>query len=101
MRPLLSALVLLAAALAPAAARAAAESRVALVIGNEAYKDSPLANPVNGARAVSAALRAAGFEVIERHNQGAVEMRRAIRDFGEKLRGKGAGSSTSPATASR
>ena len=91
MRSLLSALVLLAAALAPAGARAAAESRIALVIGNEAYKDSPLANPVNDAKAVSAALRAAGFEVIERHNQGAVEMRRAIREFGEKLRGKGAG----------
>jgi uncharacterized caspase-like protein len=91
MRKLLSALVLLAAALAPAGARAGAEARIALVIGNQAYKDSPLANPVNDAKAVSAALRAAGFEVIERHNQGAVEMRRAIREFGEKLRGKGAG----------
>jgi uncharacterized caspase-like protein len=88
MRQVLAALVLIAAA---TAAGAAAESRVALVIGNEAYKDSPLANPVNDARAVSAALRAAGFEVIERHNLGALEMRRAIREFGEKLRGKGAG----------
>jgi uncharacterized caspase-like protein len=91
MRPLLVAVVLLAAAATATGASAAAESRIALVIGNEAYKDSPLANPVNDARAVSAALRAAGFEVIERHNQGAVEMRRAIREFGEKLRGKGAG----------
>ena len=81
--------------LAPSAGAAAAipagESRVALVIGNAAYRDSPLANPVNDAKAISEALRAAGFEVIERHDQGAVEMRRAIREFGEKLRGKGAG----------
>jgi uncharacterized caspase-like protein len=91
MRPLLFALVLLAPVATATGASAAAESRIALVIGNEAYKDSPLANPVNDAKAVSAALRAAGFEVIERHNQGAVEMRRAIREFGEKLRGKGAG----------
>jgi uncharacterized caspase-like protein len=36
-------------------------------------------------------LRAAGFEVIELHEQGAAAMRRAIREFGEKLRGKDAG----------
>jgi uncharacterized caspase-like protein len=73
------------------AAPAAVESRLALVIGNDAYQDSPLLNPVNDAKAVSAALRSAGFEVIERHNQGAVEMRRAIREFGEKLRGRDVG----------
>jgi uncharacterized caspase-like protein len=78
-------------ALAAPAAPAATESRLALVIGNDAYNDSPLLNPVNDAKAVSAALRSAGFEVIERHNQGAVEMRRAIREFGERLRGKGVG----------
>ncbi len=67
------------------------ETRVALVIGNQAYKDSPLHNPVNDAKALGATLRRAGFDVIELHDQGATEMRRAIRDFGERLRGKGAG----------
>lgn len=67
------------------------ESRVALVIGNAAYRESPLINPVNDARALGAALRAAGFEVIELHDQGAIAMRRAAREFGEKLRGKDAG----------
>ena len=67
------------------------EARVALVIGNAAYRESPLINPVNDARALGAALRAAGFEVIELHDQGAVAMRRAAREFGEKLRGKDAG----------
>ncbi len=91
MRAALLAHVLVLAALAAEPAAAAEEARVALVIGNAAYRDSPLANPVNDAKAISAALRAAGFEVIERHNQGATDMRRAIREFGEKLRGKGAG----------
>jgi len=67
------------------------QSRVALVIGNAAYKESPLINPVNDARALGAALRAAGFEVIELHDQGSAAMRRATREFGEKLRGKDAG----------
>jgi uncharacterized caspase-like protein len=71
--------------------RAAPNSRVALVIGNATYRDSPLINPVNDARALSTALRAAGFEVIELHNQNAAAMRRAIREFGEKLRGRDAG----------
>jgi uncharacterized caspase-like protein len=90
---ILAALFLLAPLAAGAAAPAApaGESRIALVIGNDAYRDSPLLNPVNDAKAVSKALREAGFEVIERHNQGATEMRRAIREFGERLRGKGAG----------
>jgi uncharacterized caspase-like protein len=87
MRALITCLLL---ALAPLAAAAEA-SRVALVIGNARYKDSPLLNPVNDARALSSALRSAGFEVIELHEQGSAAMRRAIREFGEKLRGKDAG----------
>jgi uncharacterized caspase-like protein len=77
-------------ALAPLAA-ASEGARVALVIGNAKYRDSPLINPVNDARALAAALRSSGFEVVELHEQGAAGMRRAIREFGEKLRGKDAG----------
>lgn len=88
MRPLLLTCLMLLLAPLPAAGEA---SRVALVIGNAKYKDSPLLNPVNDARVLSAALRASGFEVIELHEQGAAGMRRAIREFGEKLRGKDAG----------
>lgn len=87
MRTLLVCLVLFLAPL-PAASEA---TRVALVIGNARYKDSPLLNPVNDARSLSAALRAVGFEVIELHELGGPGMRRAIREFGEKLRGKDAG----------
>ena len=46
----------------------AAEKRVALVIGNGAYASAPLKNPANDARDMGAALRALGFEVIEKTN---------------------------------
>ena len=69
----------------------ATEPRVARVIGNAAYKDMPLANPVNDARALALSLRAAGFEVTELHDAGGLRMRRAIREFGERLRQNGAG----------
>ena len=39
------------------------EKRVALVIGNGAYKDAPLKNPPNDARAMAAALKELGFQV--------------------------------------
>ena len=44
------------------------ETRVALVIGNSNYKNSPLKNPVNDARDMAAKLRGLGFTVIERNN---------------------------------
>jgi len=63
----------------------AAERRVALVIGNSAYKDAPLINPGNDARAVSQALRESGFTVMERRNLNQAALRRAIREFGDEL----------------
>jgi formylglycine-generating enzyme required for sulfatase activity/uncharacterized caspase-like protein len=67
------------------------ERRVALVIGNGAYKDSPLLNPVNDARAIAEALRGFGFEVIYGENLSQNEMKRNIRAFGEKIRNGGVG----------
>ena len=61
------------------------EKRVALVIGNSAYKEAPLKNPVNDAHDVASALRKLGFEVIEKTNVAQKEMNRAIVQFGEKL----------------
>jgi uncharacterized caspase-like protein len=91
----LGAAFLLAAAIAAAAQSvssvATREPRVALLIGNARYKDSPLLNPVNDAKALGASLREAGFEVVELHNASALQMRRAIREFGERLRQNGAG----------
>ena len=67
------------------------ERRVALVIGNSAYKDSPLLNPVNDARDLAAALREFGFEVIFGENLSLEQMERNIRVFGEKIRNGGVG----------
>jgi uncharacterized caspase-like protein len=70
---------------APGAALAQAEKRVALVIGNAAYKDGPLKNPVNDARAMGARLSELGFEVLLRENLTKSATETAIGDFAEKL----------------
>jgi uncharacterized caspase-like protein len=69
----------------------AAERRVALVIGNSAYKDAPLVNPGNDARLISQVLREAGFTVLERRNLNQAGLRRAIREFGDEIAKGGVG----------
>jgi len=88
----LAALCLLALALlgsggaqAQAAAPPQTVERAALVIGNGAYADSPLRNPVNDARDMARALGELGFTVILRENATKQEMERAIADFGALL----------------
>jgi uncharacterized caspase-like protein len=68
-------------ALACSAASAQAASRVALLIGNAAYAEAPLRNPVNDVRAVADALRALGFDVTLRHDLRLAEMRALLRRF--------------------
>jgi uncharacterized caspase-like protein len=65
-----------------------AEKRVALVIGNSAYqKVATLTNPANDAAAVAAMLKQAGFDSVDsRMDLKAAEMRRALREFGNKTR---------------
>lgn len=70
---------------ASAAAKAEGQRRVALVIGNGAYADSPLKNPVNDVRAMAASLRELGFEVIVRENANLQQMDEAVREFGRRL----------------
>jgi hypothetical protein len=61
---------------------AAAERRVALVVGNSAYVSSPeLANPVNDASDIAAALKAVGFEVILGTDLGKPAFDGKVRDF--------------------
>ena len=69
----------------------AAERRVALVIGNSAYKQAPLANPGNDARAMAQVLRESGFAVTELRNLNQAGMRRAIREFGDEITKGGVG----------
>lgn len=65
------------------------EKRIALVIGNGSYSDVPLKNPVNDAQDMSAALKGVGFEVLSYSNLDQNAMKRAIRDFGTRLRTSG------------
>jgi len=76
---------------AEAAAAPQAEHRLALVIGNGAYKEGPLKNPVNDARDMAAALRGLGFEVILRENAGLAQMEQAVDQFWEGLKKGGTG----------
>ncbi|HEU0201392.1 MAG TPA: caspase family protein [Burkholderiaceae bacterium] len=57
------------------------DSRVALVIGNSAYKSAPLKNPVNDANAVADKLRQLGFTVIQRENTSLRDLIEALREF--------------------
>jgi uncharacterized caspase-like protein len=77
--------------IAPVKPAPAGERRVALVIGNSAYKSSPLRNPVRDARAISRALAEAGFKVSVLENASETGMRRAIRAFGDELAAGGVG----------
>ena len=62
--------------------------RVALVIGNSAYKSvAPLANPRNDAAVVAGELTSLGFEVIERRDLGVAGMRKALGEFEDKTVG--------------
>lgn len=66
-----------------------ADARTALVIGNGKYADVPLKNPPNDAADMAAALRSLGFEVLSYTDLDQNGMKRAIREFGAKLRAKG------------
>ncbi|MBX6367823.1 MAG: caspase family protein [Rhodospirillales bacterium] len=67
------------------ASGAAEAHRLALVIGNGAYAHAPpLPNPPRDARAVAAAFRRLGFDVVEGIDLGRAELVRALRDFGRR-----------------
>jgi uncharacterized caspase-like protein len=62
--------------------------RIALVIGNSAYKHTAaLANPANDAEDMANALAALGFEVIKGVDLDMAGMNGAVRSFAEKLKG--------------
>lgn len=70
---------------------AGAQTRLALVIGNGAYvHGGSLPNPPSDARLMAAALRPLGFTVTELIDADALSMKRAMLDFGRKLRGSDA-----------
>ena len=69
-------------------APAEAEKRIALVIGNSAYKNvAKLSNPANDAAAMATMLKSAGFDIVEsKFNTSAAELRKSLREFTGKSR---------------
>jgi len=67
------------------------EQRLALIIGNFDYEDSPLINPKNDSRDIANALKKLGFKVTFRQNVTRKQFRKEIRVFGDKLRKGGTG----------
>ena len=68
-----------------------AENRLALVIGQSAYRSVPaLPNPANDARAVTQLLTDSGFEVSTASDLSQGQMREAVSDFAGKVAAKGA-----------
>jgi hypothetical protein len=65
------------------ATAAAADRRVALVIGNSTYKNaSSLPNTINDSTAIAGLFKSVGFEVvISRADLGVVDFKRAVREF--------------------
>ena len=62
------------------------QRKLALVIGNGNYLSSTLSNPENDARAMKIALQDVGFTVLEFENLDQNSMKKAIDNFGAKLR---------------
>src|SRR5579871_3631601 len=58
--------------------------RIALIIGNSAYPDHPLATAANDAGLVAQTLQAAGFDVVGARDLDEKTLRGALRDFLDK-----------------
>jgi len=84
-------LLLILLAVVAMAGPAAAEPRVALVIGNSNYSgDLPkLPNPANDAALMAATLKKLGFDVVQVGNADLNQMKKALADFGTRLAAEG------------
>ena len=80
---------LLAAFLFCVANAAAAERRIALVIGESAYEGTPIETAANDAGLIAQTLQAAGFDVSGARDLDEDSLRGSLRDFVEKARNVG------------
>src|ERR1700754_3954890 len=68
-----------------------AENRLALVIGQSAYRSVPaLPNPANDAKAVTQLLTDSGFEVSTAADLSQTQMREKVSEFADKVAARGA-----------
>jgi len=72
---------LLAGAMPAARSAPTGDARIALVVGNDAYPEVPLANASNDAKGMAEVFAKAGFTVQTRTDAGAESMRAMVRDF--------------------
>ena len=91
MRRVLIVLIAYALVSLPGQDPAAAQRRVALVIGNSAYQKAPLKNPANDAADISRVLGRLGFAVTALRDADRRSMEEAIRRFGQALGQGGVG----------
>ena len=70
---------------------AAAAERLALVVGNGAYRTAPLPNPVKDAALMASTLEGLGFSVQLHTDLERRSFQRAVVDFGQRLAAAGAG----------
>src|SRR5262249_15649953 len=80
-------LVPLALTVAPGAAQA--EKRLGLVVGNAGYQAGALNTPANDAGLIAPPLQGAGFDVVGARDLDQDSLRRAFRDFLDKVTGAG------------
>ena len=71
--------------LAQTRSEAPRQRRIALVIGNARYRDSPLNNPEHDARLIARTLRSLDFEVGEHLNLNARDFKRVLREFAQRM----------------
>src|SRR3954464_1800431 len=82
--------LVLPAALLLGAHSASAESRLALVIGNSAFKSvPPLPNPIRDAKAIGQMLTESGFEVSTASDLSQSQIRDSLSEFAAKVAAKG------------
>ncbi len=61
------------------------QDKIALVIGNSSYQESPLRNPVNDATDIAGTLSQLGFQVTLKTNLNHQQMESVIRSFGTQI----------------
>lgn len=61
------------------------QRRLALVIGNGSYAVRPLSNTLNDADDIATTLARSGFDLINIRDGNLSQMRKAVRDFGDRL----------------
>src|SRR5947209_4030026 len=91
LRKFLTACAALAALLLVSLAPAAAQQRIALVIGNAAYPKGPLQTSLADGGLVAEALTSIGFEIVEGADVNSNDMRRLFGEFLQKVNAAGPG----------